>query len=27
MLPVEVIESTSRIYRTAFERLTGKKLA
>ena len=27
MLPVEVIESTSRIYRTAFERLTGKKLS
>jgi len=27
MLPVEVIESTSRIYSTAFERLTGKKLA
>jgi phosphoribosylaminoimidazole-succinocarboxamide synthase len=26
MLPVEVIESTSRIYRTAYERLTGKKL-
>ena len=27
MLPPEVIESTSRIYRTAYERLTGKKLA
>jgi phosphoribosylaminoimidazole-succinocarboxamide synthase len=27
MLPLEVIESTSRIYRTAFERLTGKKLS
>ncbi len=27
MLPQEVIESTSRIYRTAYERLTGKKLA
>jgi len=27
MLPMEVIESTSRIYRTAFERLTGKKLS
>ncbi len=27
MLPPEVIESTARIYRTAFERLTGKKLA
>lgn len=27
MLPLEVIESTSRIYRTAYERLTGKKLA
>jgi phosphoribosylaminoimidazole-succinocarboxamide synthase len=27
MLPPEVIESTTRIYRTAFERLTGKKLA
>jgi phosphoribosylaminoimidazole-succinocarboxamide synthase len=26
MLPDEVIESTSRIYRTAYERLTGKKL-
>ena len=26
MLPVEVIESTSRIYRTAYERLTGRKL-
>jgi phosphoribosylaminoimidazole-succinocarboxamide synthase len=26
MLPPEVIESTSRIYRTAYERLTGKKL-
>jgi phosphoribosylaminoimidazole-succinocarboxamide synthase len=26
MLPLEVIESTSRIYRTAYERLTGKKL-
>ena len=26
-LPVEVIESTSRIYRTAYERLTGKKLS
>ncbi len=26
MLPEEVIESTSRIYRTAYERLTGKKL-
>ncbi|MGP8079732.1 MAG: phosphoribosylaminoimidazolesuccinocarboxamide synthase [Dehalococcoidales bacterium] len=26
MLPREVIESTSRIYRTAYERLTGKKL-
>ena len=27
MLPLEVIESTTRIYRTAYERLTGKKLA
>ena len=27
MLPPEVIESTSRIYRTAYERLTGKKLS
>ena len=27
MLPPEVIESTSRIYRMAYERLTGKKLA
>ena len=27
MLPQEVIDSTSRIYRTAFERLTGKKLS
>ncbi len=27
MLPIDVIESTSRIYRTAYERLTGKKLA
>ncbi len=27
MLPSEVIESTGRIYRTAFERLTGKKLS
>ena len=27
MLPREVIESTSRIYRTAYERLTGKKLS
>jgi phosphoribosylaminoimidazole-succinocarboxamide synthase len=27
MLPLEVIESTSRIYRTAYERLTGKKLS
>ena len=27
MLPVEVIESTSRIYRTAYERLTGKKFS
>ena len=27
MLPPEVIESTTRIYLTAFERLTGKKLA
>ena len=27
MLPSEVIESTSRIYRTAYERLTGKKLS
>jgi phosphoribosylaminoimidazole-succinocarboxamide synthase len=27
MLPLEVIESTARIYRTAFERLTGKKLS
>ena len=27
MLPDAVIESTSRIYRTAYERLTGKKLA
>jgi phosphoribosylaminoimidazole-succinocarboxamide synthase len=27
MLPAEVIESTSRIYRTAYERLTGKKLS
>jgi phosphoribosylaminoimidazole-succinocarboxamide synthase len=26
MLPIEVIESTSRIYRTAYERLTGMKL-
>jgi phosphoribosylaminoimidazole-succinocarboxamide synthase len=26
ILPPDVIESTSRIYRTAFERLTGKKL-
>jgi len=26
MLPPEVIESTSRIYRTAYERLTGNKL-
>lgn len=26
MLPLEVIESTSRIYRTAYERLTGEKL-
>jgi phosphoribosylaminoimidazole-succinocarboxamide synthase len=26
MLPPEVIESTSRVYRTAYERLTGKKL-
>ena len=26
MLPEEVIKSTSRIYRTAYERLTGKKL-
>jgi len=26
MLPPEVIESTSHIYRTAYERLTGKKL-
>jgi len=26
MLPDEVIESTARIYRTAYERLTGKKL-
>lgn len=26
MLPPEVIESTSRIYHTAYERLTGKKL-
>ncbi|MCX6003929.1 MAG: phosphoribosylaminoimidazolesuccinocarboxamide synthase [Chloroflexi bacterium] len=26
MLPPEVIESTSRIYRTAYEKLTGKKL-
>ena len=26
MLPQEVIESTARIYRTAYERLTGKKL-
>ncbi|MBN1643694.1 MAG: phosphoribosylaminoimidazolesuccinocarboxamide synthase [Dehalococcoidales bacterium] len=26
MLPPEVIESTARIYRTAYERLTGKKL-
>lgn len=26
MLPNEVVESTSRIYRTAYERLTGKKL-
>jgi phosphoribosylaminoimidazole-succinocarboxamide synthase len=25
MLPIEVIDSTSRIYRTAYERLTGKK--
>ena len=27
MLPPEVIESTSRIYHTAYERLTGKKLS
>jgi phosphoribosylaminoimidazole-succinocarboxamide synthase len=27
MLPPEVIESTSRIYRTAYERVTGKKLS
>jgi phosphoribosylaminoimidazole-succinocarboxamide synthase len=27
MLPPEVIESTGRIYRTAYERLTGKKLS
>jgi phosphoribosylaminoimidazole-succinocarboxamide synthase len=27
MLPLEVIESTTRIYRTAYERLTGKKLS
>jgi phosphoribosylaminoimidazole-succinocarboxamide synthase len=27
MLPTEIIESTSRIYRTAYERLTGKKLS
>ena len=27
MLPLEVIESTSRIYRTAYERVTGKKLS
>ena len=27
MLPVVVINSTSRIYRTAYERLTGKKLS
>jgi len=27
MLPAEIIASTSRIYRTAYERLTGKKLA
>jgi len=27
MLPAEVIESTSRIYRTAYEKLTGRKLA
>jgi phosphoribosylaminoimidazole-succinocarboxamide synthase len=27
MLPPEVIESTTRIYLTAFERLTGKKLS
>ena len=27
MLMVEVIESTSRIYRTAYEKLTGKKLS
>ena len=27
MLPPEVIDSTSRIYRTAYERLTGKKLS
>jgi phosphoribosylaminoimidazole-succinocarboxamide synthase len=27
MLPLEVIESTAQIYRTAFERLTGKKLS
>ena len=27
ILPVEVIDSTSRIYRTAYERLTGKKLS
>ena len=26
MLPDEVIESTARIFRTAYERLTGKKL-
>ena len=26
MLPLEVIESTRRIYRTAYERLTGRKL-
>jgi phosphoribosylaminoimidazole-succinocarboxamide synthase len=26
MLPAEVIESTSRIYRTAYEKLTGRKL-
>jgi len=26
MLPPEVVESTSRIYRTAYERLSGKKL-
>ena len=27
MLPDEVIESTARIYRTAYERLTGRRLA